>query len=247
MSTKVEEYTNVLSDKRNHRSYLLNHSGLPGPRGNIELARAFAQTASQKLINDYSLITADEAPVNTPDEFLAFCGVLGLGRLAVEGKKSAIKKLRRAASDERWRVREAVAMALQTIGKNNMDALIRIARKWGDGNYYEQRAAAAGLCEPVLLQDEAYAQPLFDILTRATASIENAGDRSSEGFKALRKGLAYCWSVAVAAYPDTGKPAVERWISNENPDVQWIMKQNLKKKRLQRMDPGWVERMIKKM
>lgn len=247
MSSKVKEYTNALSNKRNHRSYLLHHSGLPGPRGNIELAQAFAQTASQQLINNYSSITAAEAPVNTPDEFLAFCGVLGLGRLAVEGKNSAIVKLRRAASDERWRIREAVAMALQMIGKDNMNALIRIARKWVDGNYYEQRAAAAGLCEPVLLQDGAYVQPLFDILTRATASIEKTGDRSSEGFKVLRKGLAYCWSVAVATYPDKGKPAMERWISNKNPDVQWIMKQNLQKKRLLRMDSAWVERMIKKM
>ncbi len=64
---------------------------------------------------------------------------------------------------------------------------------------------------------------------------------------ALRKGLAYCWSVAVAAYPEAGKPAMEKWLANEDKDVRWIMRENLKKNRLVRMDAGWVSRAIQQI
>jgi hypothetical protein len=56
----------------------------------------------------------------------------------------------------------------------------------------------------------------------------------------LRKGLGYCWSVAVVAYPQVGKKMMERWSLIEDRDVRWIIKENLKKKRLARMDEDWV-------
>ena len=55
-----------------------------------------------------------------------------------------------------------------------------------------------------------------------------------------RKGLAYCWSVAIAALPAAGKPLMERWLTSEDRDVRWIMRQNLQKQRLIRIDAGWV-------
>ncbi|HLF37891.1 MAG TPA: hypothetical protein VI520_08160, partial [Anaerolineales bacterium] len=64
----------------------------------------------------------------------------------------------------------------------------------------------------------------------------------TEEFEALRKGLGYCWSVAVAAFPEQGRPRMERWIGSPDPDVQWVMKQNLRKTRLTRLDPKWVAR-----
>jgi hypothetical protein len=57
----------------------------------------------------------------------------------------------------------------------------------------------------------------------------------------LRKGLGYCWSVAVAASPEEGKRMMERWFSSDDKDVLWVMKENLRKKRLARMDAEWVE------
>ncbi len=59
-------------------------------------------------------------------------------------------------------------------------------------------------------------------------------------FKTLRQGLGYCWSVVVAALPAQGKGTMERWLSSTDKDVRWIMKENLKKKRLVRMDQAWV-------
>jgi hypothetical protein len=54
------------------------------------------------------------------------------------------------------------------------------------------------------------------------------------------KGLGYCWSVAVAADPIGGRPAFERWLASEHPDVRRVVKANLKKARLARMDAAWV-------
>ena len=104
----------------------------------------------------------------------------------------------------------------------------------------EQRAAVAALCEPDLLREEAQVERVFQILDTVTASLERVEDRRSEEFRVLRKGLGYCWSVAVAAFPEMGKIRMERWFESDDGDVRWVMKENLKKKRLARMDAEWV-------
>jgi hypothetical protein len=85
---------------------------------------------------------------------------------------------------------------------------------------------------------------VLDIIDQITTSILKGGDRKTEPFKVLRKGLAYGWSVAVAAQPALGKPRMEHWVQSRDADIQWIMKQNLKKKRLARMDSEWVAEQI---
>jgi len=184
----------------------------------------------------------DKAPTNSPQEFFTFCGILGLGRLLSEGTMEVLKALRPYASDPRWRMREAVAMALQRLGEVDMDLLLLQMEKWSEGNSLERRAAAAALCEPKLLREEEHIERVLQILDQTTASIENTEDRKSDEFKALRKGLGYCWSVAVAALPERGKEVMERWFSSDDKDVIWIMKENLRKKRLTRMDAEWAEK-----
>jgi hypothetical protein len=56
--------------------------------------------------------------------------------------------------------------------------------------------------------------------------------------------LSYCWSVAVAALPEAGKPAMEKWLASEDPDICRIMRENLKKDRLARLDRAWVDRWL---
>jgi hypothetical protein len=55
--------------------------------------------------------------------------------------------------------------------------------------------------------------------------------------------LGYCWSVAVVALPEAGKPLMEKWLNSADPDVLWIMRENLRKNRLVKMDPVWVRRL----
>jgi hypothetical protein len=121
--TKIDLYRQQLRTLRRWDEYLLAESGLPGPRGNIELAQAVADEGDADLFERYLAYDAEAAPVNSPYEFLAFCGAVGLGRLLAEGRSQVLAKLRGCASDPRWRMREGVAMALQRWGKADMDAL----------------------------------------------------------------------------------------------------------------------------
>jgi hypothetical protein len=239
--TKVEEYRTRLRSLENWEVFLLEESGLPGPRGNIELARVVAEEGDRQLFERFLSFDSARAPTNSPLEFLAFCGVLGLGRLyAEEGRAEDLRRLRLLASDNRWRIREAVAMALQRTGAVCMDALVSEMEEWSRGSPLEARGAAAALCEPSLLGEARVVARVLCILDRVTCSLTRDDDRRSDDFRVLRKGLGYCWSVAVAACPTLGKPAMEKWFSSEHRDVIWVMRQNLGKKRLARVDPDWV-------
>ena len=87
------------------------------------------------------------------------------------------------------------------------------------------------------------AAAVLHILDEITASIGPTTDRKNNAFKTLRQGLGYCWSVVVAALPETGKPLMEKWLASPDPGVRWIMAENLKKNRLARMDVAWVARL----
>lgn len=242
MPTKRELYRAHLAalPAQQWEAYLLAESGLPGPRGNLELAQAYADMASRELSLALLVWTAARAPTNDPHEFLAFCGTLGLGALLVLGRRDVLPMLREAASDPRWRLREAVAMALQRWGLVDIAALQDELERWADGNLYEQRAAMAALCEPALLTQAAAARRTLALVERFTAHLLAFPDRREEGWRVLRQGLAYGWSVAVAALPEEGLPLMERWIGNPDADARWIMAQNLAKKRLERLDAVWV-------
>ena len=236
--TKTDMYRAKLRTLENWDTFLSQESGLPGPRGNLELAQAVADEGTAELFEGY---------IASPDEYQAVCGTIGLGRLVVNGKRKYLKNLRALASDSRWRVREGVAMALQRVGDKDMDSLLREMETWSKGNPLEQRAAAAALCEPRLLNEPKLVLQVLQILDDITAGIERIADRKSTEFQALRKGLGYCWSVAVAVLPDKGKANMEKWFSSQDRDVVWIMKENLKKNRLARMDAAWVAKWRKRL
>lgn len=238
--TAIDEYRRALRDLDDPEPFLLEHSGLPGPRGNIELGQAMADVGTRKQFERFLAFTPERAPVGSREEFLVFCAAVGFGRLAADGKARVLPTLRRLASDPRWRVREGVAMGLQRLGAADLQALLVEMRAWATGNDYERRAAAAALCEPDLLGRERDVREVLAILDSITEGLSRSSERRSEGFRALRKGLAYCWSVAVAAAPDAGRPAMERWMRSDDPDVRWVMKQNLTKKRLTKAGADWV-------
>lgn len=240
--TKVDFYKDALGKVKDIDEYLLKESGLPGPRGNIELGQAVADVGNETLFRHLLSFSANIALTNTQQEFLAFCGTIGMGRLLADGDIEKFKVIRPLASDPRWRIREGVAMALQRLGMKDMGSLLDEMEKWSEGNPLEQRAAAAALCEPALLKDRAHVVRVLGVLDHITASIGSMEGRRSDEFIALKKGMGYCWSVAAAAYPEAGKKAMEKWFSSKDRDIIWIMKENLKKNRLERKDPEWVKK-----
>jgi len=239
--SKVDEYRETLGKLGDWDDYLRAESGLPGPRGNLELAHAAADLGDRERFEHFLSFDPQRAPVNTPDGFLAFCGVEGLGRMIAEGQTDLWPTLRAYASDPRWRIREAVATGLQLAGDQDMQLLLKEMKKWSKGSWYEKRAAAAALAEPRLLKDGKQVEQVLQILDQITASMQKADPPNDAAFKVLRQGMGYCWSVAVAALPEAGQPMLEKWLESPSKDVRWMMKENLKKNRLIRMDANWVK------
>jgi hypothetical protein len=167
--------------------------------------------------------------------------VLGLGKLVAQGEHDQLTRLRSYACDPRWRIREAVATGLQLVGDQDVDLLLKEMRAWSRGNWYQKRAAAAALAEPRLLSDARITLEVLGIFDTITADIASAEDNKDESFKILRQAMGYCWSVAVASLPSEGKPAMEKWLQYPDSNIHWIMRANLKKNRLVKMDSNWAE------
>ena len=239
--SKIEDYRNRLRNLQSWDSFLLAESNLPGPRANLELAYAFAAEADEAKCLRYSALDVRKAPGNTKREFLAFCGVLGLSSLLARGHKEHVPKIQEHASDPRWRIREAVVHGLQHYGRSNMGGLLEEMESWSTESLLERRAAVAALCEPSLLRDQKDAQRVLDILDAVTSSVLGEEDRKSDQFKTLRKTLGYCWSVVAVVLTEATLERMGNWIATQDKDVLWIMKQNLKKQRLIRLVPHWVQ------
>lgn len=240
--SKKEAYQATLRALGDWEPFILAESGLPGPRGNLELVQAVAEEGTEEQFRRWIALDPAQAPVESPQVVLVMAGLVGLGRLLAGGRGDALGILRRYAADPRWRVREAVAMALQRWGDAAMDDLLAAMAEWGRGSRLEQRAAVAALCEPRLLREERLAWGVLEVLDAITGTMTGAPDRKSEEFRVLRQALGYGWSVAVVALPERGKGMMERWLACEDPDVRWVMRENLKKNRLVKMDAEWVAR-----
>jgi HEAT repeat protein len=238
---KVDEYRQALRELGEWEPFLLEHSGLPGPRGNLELAAAAAEEASEATLRRWASFGPQEAPFGSAEEFLPVCGVVGLGRLLAAGDSSVLAELRRFASDPRWRIREAVAIALQRFGDVDVPALLHEMEGWASGTALERRATVAALCEPRLLAEPGDVRNVLALLDRVTAELPALADRRSDEFRTLRKTLGYAWSVAIVALPEEGKPLFEHLLESDDPDIRWVARENMRKKRLERMDREWVE------
>jgi hypothetical protein len=226
--------------------HLLANSGLPGPRGNLELAHALAELlardppgpAVRTGLAAWRGLTAEEAPTGDPREYLCFCGTLAWSSDWVRGRGDRTKigrGLRRAAGDPRWRRREAVAMALQRIGEADPAALLALLSSWlQSASCLEMRAVAAALAHPPLLKDPAFTRRALALADRVLSRVAAAAPatRREEDYRTLRQGLGYALSVLAAAEPEKGFALLERWAARRDPDVAWILRENLKKKRL---------------
>ncbi len=223
MGSRVQAYREDLRKLKNWNAYLAKHSGLPGPRANLELVAAVAEEGDADVLWKLSA---------SEDEYLALCGTAGLGRIALLEPETVMSWLRKQASDPRWRVREGVAMALQRIGRDDMPMLLAAMRQWMDGDPFVQRAVVAGLCEPPILKDNGEVVQVLEILDHVTESVASSTERRGEGFRVLRQALGYGWSVAAAAAPDNAVPYLGKWLRSSDKDVAWIMQSNLGKSRM---------------
>jgi hypothetical protein len=223
MASRVEAYRADLRKLKDWEPYLKRHSGLPGPRANLELVAAVADEADPDRLWRLSA---------SQDEFLALCGTAGLGRVALMEPETVMTWLRELAADPRWRVREGVAIALQRLGRESMPGLIAEMKVWSRDGAFVQRAVVAGLCEPALLKNNADTVEVLAILDHITHALAATSDRRHDGFRVLRQALGYGWSVAASAAPQNARPYLEKWLRSSDKDVAWVMKSNLSKARM---------------
>lgn len=204
-------------------AYLSERSGLPGPRANLTLVDVVARMADEATVDELE---------RDGREYSLLCAAAARGYRADDPANEM--RARALAADERWRVREGVARGLQLLGDALPDALASIVGRWADdANPLVRRAAVAAICEPRLLRAPESAALALDICQRSTRYLKAlpGGERSRPDVRALRQTLGYGWSVAVAADPAPGLIAF-RALATTDPDVAWVVKENLRKKRL---------------
>jgi hypothetical protein len=220
--------------------HLLKNSNLPGPRGNLELLYDFSRNADAEIIcKCLEYVKTDTS--NSPEEFVGMCGILGYAQINKTRNKTVLAFLRNYASHNSWRIREAVAMGIQEISVNNIEKTLENLESWINGNFLEQRAVVAGLCEPKLLKNEINNINILKILEKITLNV-NHDNKLSDQEVSLRKALGYGWSVVIASTPESGKRYFEKLFHLSGKHVGWIIKENLKKNRLIKMDSEWVKK-----
>lgn len=205
-------------------AYLTFHSGLPGPRANLTLLDAAGDVMAYELALELA---------RSDDEYLACCGVVALGRLSLEGH-DVLGLITARCSDERWRVREGCAIAVQRIGDADPALARGIVQSWvASDDPLVVRAAIAAICEPRLLVSTEMRTCALAACSEATGHLLStpADGRKAPSVRTLRQALAYCWSVAVAAAPEDGLPLFLA-LPVADPDVAWLVRENRTKKRL---------------
>ncbi|MEK4064380.1 MULTISPECIES: hypothetical protein [Paenibacillus] len=235
--------------------YMLDGSGLPGPRANLELAESFAMSfarpsvteTSWAMLSSWALISDHEAAANDPREFLPFCAVQA--SCAHYGYADAVRRtlteglLKTAMNDSRWRLREAAAIGLQTIGEYDFSLLQGLLDSWkAEATLPEQRAFVAALAHPPLLKEQTNARYSLDlaggIMEGILSSEPGQGDR--EHYRVLSKGLEYSLSLFVASEPEAGFAMLRRFAQSGDPRMLKIVKSNLGKARLSKKYPDQV-------
>lgn len=230
------------------QAFLLDRAELPSSRANRALVQAGAEEVQGFRLEQWVRKGPGEAPNDAPQVVLVVVGTVGLGRLVAEGDQRHVGTLRSMASDPRWRVREAVGLALQRIGVEDTERAFAIAEDWAaSGGPFEQRAAVAGIADPRLLEDPDLAQRALDLVDDVTSSFQQARTHDDEGLVALREALGRAWSVVVAAAPDRGRPRFEAWLAVDDPGVRWVLEENLKDERMRSIDREWAVRTLERL
>jgi hypothetical protein len=228
--------------------FLVANSFLPGPTENLELAQTLAgemvRHVDSKGVRLWGLVTAwadvdaGQARAARPREFLPFCGALCIGALGAASDTwwlSAVDRLRDLATDPRARVRKGVMLGVRRLLRADFLATAEELVAWIEGGrLFTMQVVAQAISDPRLLVDEMNAVAAL-ALHRAlinTYILLPLTYRGHPDCRPLRKTLAYSLSVAVAALPEEGFQTMQRWAARTDPDLNWILIQNLTEPRL---------------
>lgn len=219
--------------------YLLLNSKLPGPRSNLELLYEFIQNADRTEV--LKCLNINYVAANSPEEFVLSCGVGASIYLAIVNHTEIGIDLKGFANHESWRVREAVCIGFQKSKENlKPNEMLEYLAPLKVGTELEVRTYIATLSEPILLRNYIDSNLLLHILYDTTITHFNNQNKLNEPQQVLKKALGYCWSVALCG-ENADRTIFEKLIEHkENKHIKWIIAENLKKNRLEKLDKGWV-------
>jgi hypothetical protein len=216
---------------------LCRGSGLPGERLNLPLARAFADACASPergpaLAKKMASLSADEAPGSTALEMLPVCGVLAAGACAVrqpQARPAMLQVLHDACDDLRFRVRDAVPLALAELAKREGNALLGDLEPFMEG-YFHAAAVLAMLATTPELND---GEQVSALLAKTLVLIDRS-PRAAErwpGYKALLVALEQ--SIAPLALR-VGTPVLDvvAGFRTEDPHLRALLVRALEDKRL---------------
>jgi hypothetical protein len=230
--------------------YLRENSRLPGARANLELANdvgyLLASAIPRCADNVHALLTyfiSDRHRVvtgNTPEEFVLLCSIICYGTCAAvqaTWRMEAFALLENFACSSYWRIRESVATAYQRLLVADASATIcQLTCLATEGNYLQQRAAIASIAEPPLLHnaDIVEAALRLQAIVLERVRLVPLPERRNEDFRVLRRTLGYTLSVVTAASPERGFALMRECANWRDHDIHWVLRENLRKKRLAR-------------
>jgi hypothetical protein len=229
--------------------YLRNQSRLPGPRANIDLAQDLSNHLAflvpdlpeeMRVLLNYLVRDEERVVTNTPDEFIVMCGVLGFGACAAAmpaWREEVCSRIERYAQNHAWRVRESAAMALQKLLTVAPDeTLLWLMELLDRGDCLQMRACLAAVSEPALLNS---AHSITSALLMQRVALEYLhnlppSERKRADVRVLRQALGYTLSVVTAANPEDGFALMCEIATWNDFDINWVLRENLKKRRLAR-------------
>jgi hypothetical protein len=217
-------------------------SGLPGPRANTGVATAFATECAaigkpaDPLLFQMVTLDPDVAQGGTEHEFLPLCGVLALGaRAALDPKirTRVIGTLHDAAEDMRFRVRDAVPVALARIGEKMGDALVHELASWTDG-FFQAAAVLLALADPAFLPAITDVDAVLERMEETYQLAKNAPRSAARypGRKALVDALTLAPSSIAARFGVPVFDKLEAWSNTEMPELRAAIEATLKSNKL---------------
>lgn len=205
-------------------------SGLPGPRFNDALVRAFANECARRGAECDALLAAlrafhdDIAKHGHVDEFLAILGIAGTGARAAADKKARKKLMEpiaEASRDSRTRIRVEVTHALISIGMEEGEVFGNTLRMWAeDEDAYVVQAALEATANGELLPKlgPEHASAILDLAYKRIYNESRSG-RRSEAFNRLMRAMAVLPAQIVGRYPQLTE-VIEKHIHTKDEDVR---------------------------
>lgn len=177
-------------------------SGLPGPRPNVDLARAAGRAIALRRGRADRLVLS---LCRSTGDYLRIVGAFALAArwLAGVDPVGAMVMLQHVAEDERHTVRAGVVSALRELLVQRAEAAIVELAGWMDG-YLQAHVVLQALADKDILTRIPSSEAILERLTEAFVLADSSprAQERSQGLRALRGGLPAQISIFAARFPE---------------------------------------------